>query len=61
MSDRYYIDKSKTIRKSIIVYGVNGGLHSPVMYISKPKWISQEDFDELFSRMEIKIKGGNNE
>jgi len=55
---KYYIDTSRDIRKSIIIYQVKGSVHSPVMYISKPKWISQEDFEELFSRTEIRINGG---
>lgn len=57
----YYIDKSRDLRKSIIIYRVNESVHSPVMYISKPKWISQEDFEDLFNRTEIKIKTVNNE
>ena len=59
----YYIDKSKTIRKSIIIYRDMGSVHSPIMYLSKPKWVSQEEFDAFVDNMTISVKtiGGQNE
>jgi len=59
----YYIDKSKTIRKSIIIYRDMGSVHSPIMYLPKPKWVSQEEFDAFVDNMTISVKtiGGQNE
>ena len=52
----YWFDKSRTIRKSIILYKYQDGIATPVMYMSKPRWISDEDFIEFFSKLEIRIK-----
>lgn len=52
----YYIDKSKSIRKSIIIYEVKGSIHSPIMYIQKPRWVSNEEFGNFIDRMQIMIK-----
>ena len=52
----YYIDKSKSIRKSVIIYQIKGNVHSPVLYISKPKWRTEEEFSDLLNRIEIYIK-----
>lgn len=54
----YFFDRSKQFRKSIILFKQVGSTCSPVMYMSKPKYLSNEEFDKLFSSMEIKIKGG---
>lgn len=52
----YWFDKSRTARKSIILYKHQDGIATPVMYMSKPRWISDEDFIEFFSKLEIIIK-----
>ena len=56
MTSEFYIDRSKSIRKSIIIYQIKGSVHSPVVYLSKPKWITDEDFNDLLDRMQIMIK-----
>lgn len=52
-SKKYYLDKSKTIRKSIIIYKNKGSVHSPIIYISKPKWVTNEEFDKFINNMQI--------
>ena len=56
MTSEFYIDRSKSIRKSIIIYQIKGSVHSPVVYLSKPKWITDEEFNDLLDRMQIMIK-----
>lgn len=56
--NKFYIDKTKELRKSIIIYKVNESIHSPIMYLSKPKWVSQEEFDNFFNNMIISVKQG---
>lgn len=42
------IDKSKTFRKSVIIFKYIGpNISVPLAYISKPKHISQEEFDRF--------------
>ena len=55
-AEEFYIDKSKSIRKSVIIYQVKDNVHYPVMYIKKPKWRTDKEFNDLFDRMEIMIK-----
>lgn len=55
-SEKYYIDKSKTIRKSIIIYENKGSVHTPIIYIVKPKYVTQEEFDKFINNMQITIK-----
>ena len=52
----YWFDKSRTIRKSIILYKQQDGLATPVMYLSKPRWVSDEEFNEFFNNLEVKVK-----
>lgn len=52
----FYLDRTGSIRKSVIIYRVEGSVHSPIMYISKPKWRTEEEFSDLLDRMEIMIK-----
>lgn len=55
----YYIDRSKSIRKSVIIYEIKGSVHSPIMYIQKPKWRTEKEFEEYLDRMQIMIKPKN--
>ena len=55
----YYIDKSKSIRKSVIVYKINGCVHSPIMYIQKPKYVTEDEFNDYLNRIQIMIKPKN--
>ena len=55
-SEYYYIDRSKSVRKSVIIYRIKESVHSPVVYLSKPKWIEDDDFNDLLDRMQISIK-----
>ena len=58
----YWFDKSRTFRKSIILYKQQDGMATPVMYLTKPRWLSDEEFMETFNNMKIYIsQGGNNE
>jgi hypothetical protein len=52
---RYYIDKSRSIRKSVIIYKVDGSVHSPVIYLQKPRWISEREFDNFLKKVQISI------
>lgn len=52
----YWFDKSKTIRKSIILYKQQDGIATPVMYLSKPRWISEKDFMDFYGKLQISIK-----
>lgn len=54
--ESYYIDRSKSIRKSVIIYEINGGVHSPIMYIQKPKYRTDKEFEDYLNRMQIMIK-----
>lgn len=44
--------------KSAIVWGHSKSENScsPILYISKPKWISQDEFNELLDSIEMKFK-----
>lgn len=53
--ESYSIDNSKSIRKSVVVWGSEGNISYPIMYISKPKHINQEDFDRMIEKMELLI------
>lgn len=55
-SEYYYIDRSKSVRKSVIIYQIKGSVHSPVVYLSKPKWIEDDEFNDLLDRMNIFFK-----
>lgn len=50
---KYYLDFSQDIRKCIIVYEVKGNVHSPVMYIKRPKWIPEEEFFTFVRSLKI--------
>lgn len=52
---QYEFDTSRQIRKSIIIWEHNGEEFTPVMYLSKPKFVKQEVFDKLVNRMQIII------
>ena len=52
----YYIDKSRSLRKSVIIYKIDGNVHSPVMYLQKPRWISKNDFDKFLDNIQISIR-----
>ena len=55
-NDRYYIDRSRSIRKSVIVYEIRGSLHTPILYISKPRWLTDSEFNDTLDRIQILIK-----
>lgn len=52
----YYIDRSKSVRKSVIIYKVEGSVHSPIMYLQKPKWRTDEEFNEFLDNMQMMVK-----
>jgi len=52
---KYVLDKSKELRKSIVIWEGENMEYIPVMYLRKPKFVDQEYFDNLVSRMQIKI------
>lgn len=41
--------------KCAVVWGHKGASMQPVMYIRKPKHISQDDFDNMMKHIEIKF------
>lgn len=41
--------------KSGILWGINGNTCFPLVYISKPKSVSQDDFEDILSRIDIDI------
>ena len=53
---KYYIDRSRSIRKSVILYEIRGSLHTPILYISKPRWLTDSEFNETLDRIQILIK-----
>lgn len=53
---RYYIDRSRKLRKSVIIYEIRGSLHTPILYISKPRWLTDSEFNETLDRVQILIK-----
>ena len=55
-TDKYYIDRSRSLRKSVIVYEIRGSLHTPILYISKPRWLTDSEFNETLDRIQILIK-----
>ncbi len=59
MKKEYYLDTSRTVRKSIILFKIKGCVHYPIMYLTKPKHISQKEFNDIFERMQIMIKNEN--
>jgi hypothetical protein len=52
----YYIDRSKSIRKAVIIYRIEGSVHSPIMYLQKPKWRTDEEFNEFLDNMQMMVK-----
>ena len=55
-TDRYYIDRSRKLRKSVIVYEIRGGLHTPILYISKPRWLTDSEFNDTLDKIQILIR-----
>ena len=52
----YFIDKSKSFRKSVILFQMKGNVASPLLYINKPKHINEEEFNKILDRIQIYIK-----
>ena len=52
----FEFDKTFKFRKSAIIWGHEPGVMYPILYLSKPKHISQEDFEEILNKLEINIK-----
>jgi hypothetical protein len=59
MDKEFYLDTSKTFRKSIVLFKIKGCVHYPIMYLKKPKYITEKEFNEIFERMQIRIKNEN--
>lgn len=56
-AEKFTIDTTRSIRKSIVIYGQSGCVAWPVAYISRPKWITQTDFDSFIDALEIRVRG----
>jgi hypothetical protein len=55
MSKEYVLDRTRSLRKSVILWkGVNNEF-TPVMYMTRPKNVSKQEFEELMDRMRISI------
>lgn len=55
-NEEYYIDYSRQIRKSIMLYKIKGSVATPVVYFTKPKWIKEEDFVNFIKSLSIRVK-----
>lgn len=54
-NEEYYIDFSRQIRKSIILYKLKGNVSTPIVYFKKPKWIKEEDFENFIKSLSITV------
>lgn len=55
MKQEYIFDRTRSMRKSIILWkGINNE-YTPVMYMTRPKNVSKQEFEELLDRMRISI------
>lgn len=55
MKQEYIFDRTRSMRKSIILWkGINNE-YTPVMYMTRPKNVSKKEFEELLDRMRISI------
>lgn len=52
----YPTEKKQFGVKSVILWGNSGNTMFPLAYISKPKSISEDDFNQIVKNMEIKLK-----
>ena len=55
-SEKYYLDKTKTWRKSVVVFKKEGVCSTPIIYISKPKHVTNEEFDKFINNMQIIVQ-----
>jgi hypothetical protein len=51
--EEYFLDFSKQIRKSIVLYKQRGSVATPMAYINKPRWIEEKDFVEFIKSLDI--------
>ena len=51
----YSIDRTKTFRKSVVIFKHEGNVSYPIMYLQKPKNLSHEDFEWFLNNMQISI------
>lgn len=58
--DIYYINENgiEGLVKSAGIWGVDGNKTFPLVYLKKPKHLSEEKFKEIIRTIEIKIKKG---
>lgn len=55
MSRQYVFDRTRSMRKSIILWKGVDNEYTPVMYMTRPKNVSKQEFEELLDRMRISI------
>jgi hypothetical protein len=55
-ADEYTIDATGSFRKSVTLFARFGGSLWPVAYISRPKWISEDDFRDFISSVDMIVK-----
>ena len=53
---QYSIDRTKTFRKSVVIFKHEGHVSYPIMYLQKPKHVSHEEFEWFLNNMQISIK-----
>jgi hypothetical protein len=63
----YSIDKTREFAKSIVIwgeiryerdFGLIGYRMEPLIYLQKPKWLSEESFEKIISGIELNLKEG---
>lgn len=55
MIKEIYKDNSKTIRKGVIIYALVGNVHTPLAYIHRPKFRTEEEFDLFIKHMVLAV------
>lgn len=53
---QYFLDRSKTMRRSVILYKMVGSVATPVMYLTRPKFVSEEEFNTFLDSVSIYVK-----
>lgn len=53
--DSFEVDRTKSVLKSVVVWGHKGSVISPLFYIQKPKHLTEEEFNYIMDKVEINI------
>lgn len=47
----YYLDFSKELRKSVVLWKIEGNVWTPVVYFQKPANMDQQEFQTLLKNL----------